>query len=167
MNHYPLFTENLSHVLKFEQQKIPFTHRMFKFKNIPLGCGRFVKNCQNVKCGFRKYYSFTNKDARSNLWCILCTDASSRLADGAECYTRNAKASAKGHKVDAFDTTGAGDAFIGSFLYQLSADGIDAGSLADVSAEKMETYLEFSNRYCAKSVLKAGAIASYPTMDEM
>lgn len=62
---------------------------------------------------------------------------------------------------------GAGDAFIGSFLYQLSADGIDACSLADVSAEKMETYLEFSNRYCAKSVQKAGAIASYPTMDEM
>lgn len=88
-------------------------------------------------------------------------------ADGAECYTRNAKASVKGHKVDAYDTTGAGDAFIGSFLYQLSADGIDFNSLADVSKEKMEAYLEFSNRYCAKSVLKAGAIASYPTMDEM
>ena len=88
-------------------------------------------------------------------------------ADGAECYTRNAKASVKGHKVDAYDTTGAGDAFIGSFLYQLSADGIDLNSLADVSKEKMEAYLEFSNRYCAKSVLKAGAIASYPTMDEM
>ena len=27
--------------------------------------------------------------------------------------------------------------------------------------------LEFSNRYCAKNVLKAGAIVSYPTMDEM
>lgn len=61
----------------------------------------------------------------------------------------------------------AGDAFIGSFLYQLSADGIDLNSLADVSKEKMEAYLEFSNRYCAKSVLKAGAIASYPTRDEM
>lgn len=88
-------------------------------------------------------------------------------AEGAECYTRNAKASVNGHKVDAYDTTGAGDAFIGSFLYQLSADGIDVGALAEVSAEKMEAYLEFSNRYCAKSVLKAGAIASYPTMDEM
>ena len=38
---------------------------MFKFKNTPQGCGRFVKNCQNVKCRFRKYYSFTNKDART------------------------------------------------------------------------------------------------------
>lgn len=83
-------------------------------------------------------------------------------ADGAECYTRKAKAAAQGEKVKAYDTTGAGDAFIGSFLYQLSADGVEADTLENVTVDKMEQYLAFSNRYCAESVTKAGAIASYP-----
>lgn len=73
-----------------------------------------------------------------------------------------AKAAAQGEKVKAYDTTGAGDAFIGSFLYQLSADGVEADTLENVTADKMEQYLTFSNRYCAESVTKAGAIASYP-----
>lgn len=83
-------------------------------------------------------------------------------ADGAECYTRKARAAADGQRVKAYDTTGAGDAFIGSFLYQLSADGVGVDTIEEVSAEKMEQYLTFSNRYCAESVTKAGAIASYP-----
>lgn len=88
-------------------------------------------------------------------------------ADGAECYTKTKKAAAAGCKVKATDTTGAGDAFIGSFLYQLAADGITVEKLSSVSSEDMEKYMTFSNRYCAKSVQKSGAIASYPTLDEM
>ena len=88
-------------------------------------------------------------------------------ADGAECYTKNARAYAVGEKVKAVDTTGAGDAFIGSFLYQLFQDGITADKLETVTAEKMQAYLEFSNKFCGLSVQKPGAIASYPTMDEL
>lgn len=90
-----------------------------------------------------------------------------RGADGAECYTQNASAAADGCRVRAFDTTGAGDAFIGSFLYQLYADGIGAAELSQLGERQMERYLAFSNTYCAKSVLKAGAIASYPSKEEM
>lgn len=88
-------------------------------------------------------------------------------AGGAECYTKKAMAESQGKKVQAYDTTGAGDAFIGSFLYQLEADGVTANNVADVNTKDMEKYLAFSNAYCAKSVQKAGAIASYPTMEEM
>ena len=88
-------------------------------------------------------------------------------AEGAIAYTKQTVAESAGHKVKAFDTTGAGDAFIGSFLYQLYADGVDKDSLVDLSAQKLESYLDFSNRYCSQSVQKAGAIASYPTMEEM
>lgn len=88
-------------------------------------------------------------------------------AGGAECYTKKDMVNAKGHRVKAKDTTGAGDAFIGSFLYQLSADGISAENIAEVASGQMKQYLEFSNTYCAKSVQAAGAIASYPTMEEM
>ncbi len=87
--------------------------------------------------------------------------------EGAVAYTKHVTAESVGHKVKAFDTTGAGDAFIGSFLYQLSADGIGKESLENLTVQKLESYLDFSNRYCSRSVRKAGAIAAYPTMVEM
>ncbi|MDD3252220.1 MAG: carbohydrate kinase [Lachnospiraceae bacterium] len=88
-------------------------------------------------------------------------------AGGAECYTASAKAAAAGRKVQAVDTTGAGDGFIGAFLHCLAADGVGAGDLAILRPEQMEGYLDFANRFCAASVMKHGAIASYPTMKEM
>jgi fructokinase len=88
-------------------------------------------------------------------------------ADGAACYTKKTSASAKSAKVKAVDTTGAGDGFIGSFLYQLSDAGITADTLADLKAEELEAFLKFSNRFCGISVTKNGAIASYPTMEEI
>ena len=88
-------------------------------------------------------------------------------SDGAECYTHEASASAPGVKVKAVDTTGAGDGFIGSFLYCLSADGLTAAQLDSLTREQMERYLTFANRFCARSVMGHGAIASYPTMEEM
>lgn len=86
---------------------------------------------------------------------------------GAECYTAAAVAKAQGVKVQAVDTTGAGDGFIGAFLYCLSADGVAVSDLSALTTEQMEGYLTFANRFCAKSVMKHGAIASYPAMEEM
>lgn len=63
-----------------------------------------------------------------------------------------------GIEVKAIDTTGAGDAFIGSFLYQLE-------NLK--STEKFHNFLKFSNVYSALSVTKVGAIDSYLTYEEM
>lgn len=88
-------------------------------------------------------------------------------SDGAECYTKKTTAFAPCEKVKAIDTTGAGDGFIGSFLYQLYQNGINAENIADVSAEQMEEFLKFSNRFCGYSVQRKGAIASYPTMNEI
>ena len=86
---------------------------------------------------------------------------------GAECYTERACAYAAGQKVEAVDTTGAGDGFIGSFLFCMARDGVTAETLSGVSKEKMEEYLTFANKFCGKSVTKHGAIASYPTLAEM
>jgi fructokinase len=52
-------------------------------------------------------------------------------------------------------------------LYRLSKDCVTADTLADVKAETMEDYLRFSNRFCGISVTKNGAIASYPSLEEM
>lgn len=86
---------------------------------------------------------------------------------GAYAYTRTNCGFAPCEKVKAIDTTGAGDGFIGSLLWQLARDGVTAGTLADISAEKLAAYLAFSNRFCGISVQKNGAIDSYPTLAQM
>ena len=87
-------------------------------------------------------------------------------ADGTEVYLKNGlHAYAPSEKVKAIDTTGAGDAFIGSFLYQLHRDGMRPQDIledGDSVIEKLQVFLEKSNQYCGKSVQEIGAIASYP-----
>ena len=83
--------------------------------------------------------------------------------DGAYAITKNHTVFSPAHNVRAVDTTGAGDAFCGSFLYSLSKDGIDRTSLGEIDENTLKKYLDLSNKYCAESVQKTGAIDSYPT----
>ena len=86
---------------------------------------------------------------------------------GARAYTRTASARARSPKVTAVDTTGAGDGFIGSFLWQLQRDGVTAAELPKLSRKRLTEYLAFSNRFCAISVQRHGALDSYPTLAQM
>ena len=86
---------------------------------------------------------------------------------GAMCLTKNSRAQAPSRRVKAVDTTGAGDGFIGSFLYQLWRDGVDVPALDGLTKEQMEEYITFSNRFCEYSVFGNGAIASYPTEEQL
>ena len=88
-------------------------------------------------------------------------------SDGAHAYTRTAHGFAPCQKVKAVDTTGAGDGFIGSFLWQLSRDGVTLEKLAKLSKTKLNEYLAFSNKFCGISVQQHGAIDSYPTLDKL
>ena len=85
-------------------------------------------------------------------------------SSGAQAYTKTVSTQAAGKKVTAVDTTGAGDGFIGSFLYQLCANGKEIEALG---AEELQEYLTFSNSFCALSVQKHGAIDSYPEKEEV
>lgn len=98
-----------------------------------------------------------------NVKLILCTGG----AKGAQAFTRSESAYAPGVRVKAIDTTGAGDAFIGAFLYKLYENRIGCGQIADLERGQLESFLQFSNRYCAHSVQKHGALASYPTTAEL
>lgn len=102
------------------------------------------------------------EEAKEQLFCgnvelILYTKG----ADGSEAYTKKVSAKTQGKKVKAIDTTGAGDAFIGSFLAQLAKDSISVQQLSHLTKETLKQYLTFSNTYCAFSVQGKGAIASY------
>ena len=88
-------------------------------------------------------------------------------SSGAHAYTRTAHGFAPCRKVRAVDTTGAGDGFIGSFLWQLERDGVTRNKLEKLSRARLCEYLAFSNQFCGISVQQHGAIDSYPTLDQM
>ncbi|WP_287477536.1 carbohydrate kinase family protein [Anaerostipes sp.] len=86
-------------------------------------------------------------------------------ADGAEIYTRDGVVEAPGYSIDVRDTTGAGDSFIGAFLFCILRDEID--DLDSVSKDKLYEYLDFANAYAANTSTKEGALAAMATMDEI
>ena len=65
------------------------------------------------------------------------------------------------------DTTGAGDGFMGSFLWKLHQAGVDAAGLEGLTEAQLNQMVDFSNRFCTISVQGKGAIASYPTLEQM
>lgn len=85
---------------------------------------------------------------------------------GAYAFTKDTEAFRPAKKVKALDTTGAGDGFIGSFLWKLKESGAAAGNLGSLNAGQLEECLEFSNEFCARSVMAYGAIDSYPDMKD-
>ena len=62
---------------------------------------------------------------------------------------------AKGHKVNAVDTTGAGDCFIGGFAAALAK----SASVPDA--------IDFANKAAAISVTRRGAASSFPIVAEV
>lgn len=116
-------------------------------------------------------FIFGNKDIEENLDYLF--DQGVKLLvytsgkDGAVAYTNNVVAHSKGIKVNAVDTTGAGDGFIGCLLYQMAKENVDLEQINILTEEQLKTYLDLSNKFCSISVTKEGAITSYPTMEEL
>lgn len=116
-------------------------------------------------------FIFGNKDIEENLDYLF--DQGVKLLvytsgkDGAVAYTKNVVAHSKGIKVNAVDTTGAGDGFIGCLLYQMAKENVDLEQINILTEEQLKTYLDLSNKFCSISVTKEGAIASYPRAKEI
>lgn len=88
-----------------------------------------------------------------------------RGADGSAAYTPHTEAFAETLRVPVTDTTGAGDSFIGSFLYQLTRDGVTREGLAALDSKQLADYLAFSARYASLTVQHKGAVMA--TLDEL
>jgi fructokinase len=67
--------------------------------------------------------------------------------------------------VKSVDSTGAGDAFIGALLYQISNEENPSSFLHDVTKQK--EMVSFSNKVGALTCTKIGAISSLPSRDEV
>lgn len=100
---------------------------------------------------------------RGNVELILFTKGK----DGIEVITKNDRASVNGIPVNAIDTTGAGDACIGAFLYKLLDNDISVDEIKNLDEKKLEEYIDFANYYASQTTLKSGAIESYKTIEEL
>lgn len=69
-----------------------------------------------------------------------------------------------GFPVDAIDTTGAGDAFWGAFLYSLGAHG---GTIRDIKFSRVLEIAKFANAAAALCVTKRGAIPAMPQLNDI
>lgn len=87
--------------------------------------------------------------------------------NGAEFITKNRIVFAPAFKVKAQDTTGAGDSFIGSLLYQVADSEYSLEELVKLDEEKVKSILTFSNATAALTVCKRGAIGALPTKEEV
>ncbi|MDY3698191.1 MAG: PfkB family carbohydrate kinase, partial [Staphylococcus hyicus] len=88
-------------------------------------------------------------------------------ANGASIYTKEGQIGYHpGYNVDVQDTTGAGDAFIGSVIYQL-LKGQQSLKPMDNLKQYANDILKLSNAVGALTTTKKGAIGSLPTIDEV
>ena len=62
------------------------------------------------------------------------------------------------------DTTGAGDAFMGGFLYKLCENNLHPEKL---TLENISEFCEFANKVAARCVEKRGGIYAMPTIEEL
>jgi dipeptidyl-peptidase-4 len=86
---------------------------------------------------------------------------------GAYAYTPEICTFSPALPVRAIDTTGAGDGFTGAFLKKLSEFCTEREGLSHLSVAELQSCLTFANKFCAFSVQHHGAIASYPTAEQM
>lgn len=88
-------------------------------------------------------------------------------AKGADLYVQNKKYSSAGYSVKVEDTTGAGDAFVGGFLYQLLNLNAGQDNLEAIVSEHHQEILAFANASGALVTTGKGAIPSLPTKDQV
>lgn len=84
---------------------------------------------------------------------------------GSSVYTKTAQAHQAALKIQVVDTTGAGDSFIGSFLFQLVHDNVTLDTISQLTEQQLGVYLEFSARYASLTCQQQGAVMA--TMEEM
>lgn len=84
---------------------------------------------------------------------------------GARLLTSSFEVSVPAVPVAVFDTTGAGDAIIGAFLWGLMEQGVE--DISSVSYDTAKSLLTFANSCASYSVQSGGAISAYGTKEQV
>ncbi|MGH2318161.1 carbohydrate kinase family protein [Planococcus sp. SE5232] len=88
-------------------------------------------------------------------------------AEGADIHVQHKKYSSMGYSVEVEDTTGAGDAFIGGFLYQLLDLHAQQADVEFLISEHHKEILAFANASGALATTGKGALSSLPTKEQV
>ncbi|WP_077622425.1 carbohydrate kinase family protein [Sediminibacillus massiliensis] len=83
---------------------------------------------------------------------------------GVTFFINNRKISVAGFNVHSIDTTGAGDSFIGAFLYRFSLKDKD---LSEITLTELGDMGTFANSVAAMVTTRNGAISALPTKEEL
>lgn len=84
--------------------------------------------------------------------------------DGAKVFKPDLRVTNSGFSIDAVDTTGAGDAFLGGFIGKMMSDG---RVIADIDEKYAKELIEFSNACGAIVSGRKGAITAMPDAEEV
>lgn len=97
--------------------------------------------------------------------CVVITDGAAPI----RWYTPQEQGRVTGYRVDAVDTTGAGDAFVGGLLHALAQRNAGAAGFAHFCADAsaITQSLRFGAAVGALSVTRKGAFAAMPTLSEV
>ncbi|OES46391.1 carbohydrate kinase family protein [Domibacillus iocasae] len=90
-----------------------------------------------------------------------------RGAAGATLFVNGAEIQADGFSVQVQDTTGAGDAFIGSFLFKMLEAGTTLENMEDVLVRNGKEIVRFANAAGAFTTTGKGAISALPSPQQM
>ena len=132
----------------------------------------FLPNCHLLKVSEEELLSIAGeRTEQAALGAVFCGNVAavliSRGSRGASIALRDGTLlSAPGERAEQVDSTGAGDVFIGTFLFQLLADAVTGEPLCD-PPETLLRYLRYANRAAAISVTRRGAIPSMPVYEEV
>ncbi|WP_071461568.1 carbohydrate kinase family protein [Bacillus massilinigeriensis] len=88
-------------------------------------------------------------------------------AAGAKLHVKGANWQSSGYKVDVQDTTGAGDSFIGGFLFKLLEEQATPKNLVQVLMERHAEILQFANASGALTAAGIGAISALPKKEQV
>lgn len=92
--------------------------------------------------------------------CVIVTKGS----EGAYILSQKGEAEIKSKKVTVADTTGAGDSFMGGFLYKLT----DANIMpSEISCEELRKFGDFAANVAAFCVSKRGALNAMPSLEDL
>ena len=113
-------------------------------------------------------FIFGNKDIEENLDYLF--DQGVKLLvytsgkDGAVAYTKNVVAHSKGIKVNAVDTTGAGDGFIGCLLYQMAKENVDLEQINILTEEQLNEFQQNQNQVGSALSRLLVTVEQYPQL---
>ncbi|MEK9196728.1 carbohydrate kinase [Lysinibacillus halotolerans] len=128
----------------------------------------FISNCDFLKVSDEELYLLTNEQEIAKAVTVLhqfgAKSIAVTLGKEGTYFSYNGKSTTiPSIPVQAIDTTGAGDAFVGAVLYQLGK----VNNPHNLTFDEWHTIISFANKVGAKVCEKVGAIEALPTLDEL